>query len=175
MPHPHHQLFQKQLGGVDDLTGRAVIGLLYDAGYVIHPAGRLLRLPQHPALWQRPRTQRQAVSRILEYGRKYGFSGEGYESGGLRCPIGLFFTAEQIAHLHSIQFQSWRTLNRVAIEAVADIVGVDNVEVMTGLTLPQMAGIQNIHITFGTRVLLRDLERILVKGKGRYIGPSFLV
>lgn len=90
------------------------------------------------------RTRIQALEHILSCynadklgAMKYG--GCVYEYRNKNCGIGCLFTPEQIKDI------KLRQLNALPIEHVAEYIGEDNIEIVTGMKIEELCAIQNIH------------------------------
>lgn len=108
-----------------------------------------------------PVSTRDAIERIVRHGKRHRFSKNRLRDGDRSCPIGLFFTNEQVAWLEQLPWDLGASYAQAPVCYLPDVIGEDNFHAITGLEIRQAVAIQTLLVERGQAALMRALEDVL--------------
>lgn len=111
----------------------------------------------------------ESLKRIVTHAKKNKFAQCVYKDGESRCPVGIFFTEEQLDYVIAMTNDEGDSMNGDNVLSLAQVLGADNIEAVTGMNPEQAFMIQHLNDIEGPLVMLKFIEEILI-GKRSMIG-----
>lgn len=104
---------------------------------------------------------KESLKRIVKHAKKNKFAQCVYRDGEARCPVGIFFTEEQINYVVAMTNEQGESMNGDNVMSLAQVLGADNIEAVTGMTPEQAFMIQHLNDVEGPHVMLKFIDEIL--------------